>query len=156
MPGQLMAPGCGGQAWVPKPVAEVPSAVREAPVLAPPAPQAPWLSLPTELGPWDHVAASSLSFFFFSEGQGNLGGLIGRLPPLLLLPPATRLAALAWLLGPAEHGLRPAGLIPNLTTRLGFSENQDTQTLTTTTTQTKVHCKPPFGLLLVGALKLHC
>lgn len=99
MPGQLMAPGCGGQAWVPKPVAEVPSAVREAPVLAPPAPQAPWLSLPTELGPWDHVAASSLSFFFFSEGQGNLGGLIGRLPPLLLLPPATRLAALAWLLG---------------------------------------------------------
>uniref|UniRef100_A0A2I2Y5R0 Uncharacterized protein n=1 Tax=Gorilla gorilla gorilla TaxID=9595 RepID=A0A2I2Y5R0_GORGO len=27
---------------------------------------------------------------------------------------------------------------------------------TTTTTQTKVHCEPPFGLLLVGALKLQC
>uniref|UniRef100_A0A2K5M583 Uncharacterized protein n=1 Tax=Cercocebus atys TaxID=9531 RepID=A0A2K5M583_CERAT len=31
------------------------------------------------------------------------------------------------------------------------------QTPTTrTTTQTKVHCEPPFGLLLVGALKLQC
>uniref|UniRef100_A0A8C8YMW0 Uncharacterized protein n=1 Tax=Prolemur simus TaxID=1328070 RepID=A0A8C8YMW0_PROSS len=57
--------------------------------------------------------------------------------------------------GPSDPGVWVMGLDAPAAALCGRPADTHTPTARTTT-QTKVHCEPPFGLLLVGALKLQC